>query len=135
MRAHAPATVTLPWKTLDGPPITQRLLFTGTRGTVIRRKDFNARYWKPALVTAGVLPEPKKGEHPEAAREHGMHALRHFYASLLLEAGENIRAVSEYLGHADPAMTLRVYAHLMPSSRERTRNAVDSVVHRPDPNR
>lgn len=37
-----------------------------------------------------------------------MHALRHFYASVL---------------HADPAMTLRVYTHLMPSSRERARRA------------
>lgn len=37
-----------------------------------------------------------------------MHALRHFYASVLLDGGESIKAVSEYLGHADPAMTLRV---------------------------
>lgn len=56
-----------------------------------------------------------------------MHALRHFYASVLLDAGESIKAVSEYLGHSDPAMTLRVYAHLMPSSTERARRALDGV--------
>lgn len=56
-----------------------------------------------------------------------MHALRHFYASVLLDAGESIKAVSEYLGHADPAMTLRVYAHLMPSSSARARRALDGV--------
>jgi site-specific recombinase XerD len=28
-----------------------------------------------------------------------MHALRHFYASVLLEAGESIKALSAYLGH------------------------------------
>lgn len=44
-----------------------------------------------------------------------------------LDAGENIKAVSEYTGHADPGMTLRVYAHLMPDSRERARRAIDSV--------
>lgn len=59
---------------------------------------------------------------------HGMHALRHFYASVLLDAGEGIKAVSEYLGHSDPGLTLRVYAHLMPSSQERTRKAVDRVL-------
>ncbi|WP_335978904.1 tyrosine-type recombinase/integrase [Streptomyces sp. CA2R106] len=127
MEAHAPVKVTLPWKSVDGPLVTHSLVFTGTRGTVMRRTDFNERYWKPALVAAGVLPEPEEGEDPEAAREHGMHALRHFYASVLLDAGENIKAVSEYLGHADPAMTLRVYAHLMPSSRERARKAIDAV--------
>jgi integrase len=48
-----------------------------------------------------------------------MHALRHFYASVLLDAGESITAVSEYTGHTDPGLTLRVYAHLMPNSKER----------------
>ncbi|WP_330459665.1 tyrosine-type recombinase/integrase [Streptomyces sp. NBC_00820] len=56
-----------------------------------------------------------------------MHALRHFYASVLLDAGESIKALSEYLGHADPAFTLRTYTHLMPSSDSRTRSAVDAL--------
>ncbi|TGN83339.1 integrase [Streptomyces griseoluteus] len=55
------------------------------------------------------------------------HALRHFYASVLLDAGENIKALAEYLRHSDPGLTLRVYAHLMPSSQERTRKAVAAV--------
>ncbi|MEU5297498.1 tyrosine-type recombinase/integrase [Streptomyces sp. GTA36] len=59
-----------------------------------------------------------------------MHALRHFYASALLDAGENIKAISEYMGHADPAMTLRVYSRLMPDSRDRARRAIDTVFQR-----
>lgn len=35
-----------------------------------------------------------------------MHALRHFYASVLLDTGENIKALSSYLGHGDPGFTL-----------------------------
>jgi hypothetical protein len=34
-----------------------------------------------------------------------MHALRHFYASVLIDAGESVKAVAEYLGHADPGFT------------------------------
>lgn len=49
-----------------------------------------------------------------------MHALRHFYASVLLDAGESIKALSEYLGHHDPSFTLRTYMHLMPNSEART---------------
>ncbi|GII53164.1 hypothetical protein Pth03_15530 [Planotetraspora thailandica] len=56
-----------------------------------------------------------------------MHALRHFYASVLLDAAENIKALSEYLGHHDPGFTLRTYTHLMPSSQERTRKAIAAV--------
>jgi hypothetical protein len=39
-----------------------------------------------------------------------------------------IKALSEYLGHADPGFTLRTYTHLMPTSAERTRRAVDAVL-------
>ncbi|MGW1533993.1 hypothetical protein [Streptomyces aureus] len=56
-----------------------------------------------------------------------MHALRRFYASVLLDAGESVKAVSEHLWHADAAMTLRVYAHLMPRSSERARRTLNGV--------
>ncbi|MET8406534.1 integrase [Streptomyces sp. NPDC005195] len=57
-----------------------------------------------------------------------MRALRHFSASVLLDAGGSIKAVSEYPGHHDPrspGCTLRTYTHLMPSSGTRIRAAVD----------
>ena len=72
---------------------------------------------RPALARAGVEP----------GRENGTHALRHHYASVLLDAGESIKAVSEYLGHSDAGFTLRTYTHLMPASGERTRLAVDAA--------
>jgi integrase len=46
---------------------------------------------------------------------------------VLLDADESIKAVSESLGHADPGLMLRLYAHLMPLSQERTRKAIDWV--------
>lgn len=125
---YPPVELTLPWLRPDGRRVTKRLLFTRIGGDgVVRRTDFNTGAWKPALVAAGVIPAPEPGKRHQAAREHGMHALRHFYASVLLDGGENIRALSQYLGHGDPGFTLRVYTHLMPSSESRTRNAVDSM--------
>ncbi len=53
--------------------------------------------------------------------------MRHFYASVLLDAGENIKALSTYLGHTDPGFTLRTYTHLLPSSEGRARIAMDKV--------
>ena len=50
-------------------------------------------------------------------RRRHKHELRHSFASLLLANGIDIRTVSELLGHADPAMTLRVYAHAMPGHK------------------
>ncbi|KAB2813348.1 tyrosine-type recombinase/integrase [Pimelobacter simplex] len=80
--------------------------------------------WKPALRAARI----------EASRENGMHALRLWYASVLLGPGESVRTVAADLGHDDRAFTLRTYTHLMPSSAERTRKAVASPLRaRPRP--
>ncbi|MCH5674426.1 tyrosine-type recombinase/integrase, partial [Streptomyces gilvus] len=128
MDAFKPVEITLPWRKPDGPKVSARLLFTNTASGIVWRSNFNIQEWKPALAAAGLISEADEDGKYESAREHGMHALRHFYASVLLDAGESIKAVSEYLGHSDPGLTLRVYAHLMPSSQERTRKAVDRVL-------
>ncbi|WBB73414.1 site-specific integrase [Micromonospora sp. WMMD1128] len=113
-----PVTLTLPWEhPASEERVTARLLFTTTYRNAINRCRFNETTWRPAVVRAGITP----------TRATGMHALRHFYASSLLDAGESIKAVASYLGHADPGFTLRVYTHLMPASEERTRNAIDGL--------
>ncbi|WEH39451.1 site-specific integrase [Streptomyces sp. AM 2-1-1] len=121
LRAHIaqyPAReVTLPWKDLNGPLVTATLILYGPEGLALNRNRFNHRVWKPTLEAAGV----------PMIRDNGTHALRHFYASVLLDAGESIKALSEYLGHHDPGFTLRTYTHLMPASETRTRAAVDGV--------
>jgi len=95
-------------------------VFTTRERRPLNRNYINTHVWKKALRAAGVDP----------SRINGMHALRHYYASALLETGVSIRAVSEYLGHADPGFTLRIYAHLMPTSDERARQAMDLALGR-----
>jgi integrase len=90
----------------------------------VAANDFNRDYWKVALKAAGV---------PYGRYENGMHELRHFFASVLLDQGESIKAVAEWLGHADPSFTLKIYTHLMPSSSDRTRSVIGKLYgRRPD---
>lgn len=116
--AYPPVDVTLPWEDpLRGTPTTARLILTTPRRNAINRATFDGKSWRPAIMRAGIEP----------TRATGTHALRHFYASALLDAGESIKALAEYLGHADPAFTLRTYTHLMPSSEGRARRAIDAL--------
>ena len=117
MTRFPPREVTLPWDRLDGPRRTFSLLLTTRERGALNRNYFNTKIWRPALIDTGI----------EAKRENGCHALRHFYASTLLDAGESIKALSEHLGHSDPGFTLRTYTHLLPTSNERTRKAIDSA--------
>jgi integrase len=135
LRAHRKryplVAVTLPWGVPGGEPRSYRLLFTDAKGRPYNRSVFNQGDWKRALVAAGVIPPRTTGsQYFAAAPDDGMHALRHAYASVLLDAGETIKALAEYLGHSDPGFTLRTYTHLMPASAARTRRAIDQAFDR-----
>jgi integrase len=61
--------------------------------------------WKRVLAHAGV-PCRKP------------HALRHFYASLLIQHGEDIVYIRDQLGHSSTKITLDIYGHLMRRTKE-----------------
>jgi integrase len=81
---------------------------------------------------------PRKGEAPRAKEDFEMlklipaklrfHDLRHTVASILLSQGQSVRAVSQHLGHSNPALTLRVYAHCMPSDDPQLAAALDKML-------
>lgn len=56
------------------------------------------------------------------------HDLRHYYASLLIESGANIKVVQARLRHASATTTLNTYGHLWPDSDDATRNAVSAIL-------
>lgn len=116
LRRFPAVEVALPWRELDGQATRAELVFHRD-GAPVNRNEHNRTVWRPAIKAAGVVP----------ARDTGMHALRHHYASVLLDAGVSIRALAEYLSHHDPGFTLRTYAHMMPASDDRARAAVDAA--------
>ena len=46
-----------------------------------------------------------------------MHSLRHSFATMALANGATIKDVQSLLGHSDPALTLRVYSHVLQSNQ------------------
>ncbi len=62
----------------------------------------------PKLIAAHNQKTPSEPLPP--AR---LHDLRHIHATTLLLAGVPVHVVAVRLGHADPSITLRVYAHVL----------------------
>ncbi|MGE5607173.1 MAG: tyrosine-type recombinase/integrase [Bacteroidota bacterium] len=53
------------------------------------------------------------------------HSLRHSYASMLLANGEDIKVISENLGHTDIKITLDLYTHVMDELKKRSARKLD----------
>jgi integrase len=61
--------------------------------------------------------EPEEGPRPKNPLPHArLHDLRHLHATTLLLSGVPVHVVAARLGHADPAITLRAYAHVIRSA-------------------
>lgn len=134
---YAPVEFRLPWRG-PGRPVGHvervMLLITTRFGNTVNQSSWNYDAWKPALARAGVISpwggEASTSRHGrggwEPSREFGFHILRHTYASVQLQAGESIVALSQWLGHDDPGFTLRRYTHFMPEDGTRGRAAMDA---------
>lgn len=102
------------WK-LACPPGKHDLVFPTDAGNPMNHNNMVNRYFRPTLEAAGL----------DIIR---FHDLRHTYASLLIEQGENIKYIQTQLGHSNPTVTLNVYAHLMkPTNQEAAMKLEDAI--------
>lgn len=58
----------------------------------------------------------------------GLHECRHTFASLMIAAGVNAKALSTYMGHASITITLDRYGHLMPGAEEEAADLLDAFL-------
>lgn len=83
-----------------------------SRAGFISPRTFDYRYHK-LLKTAGI-------------QTINYHALRHTFATRCIEAGIDVKTLSELLGHTDASITLNTYVH---SSMERKRTQLELLHH------
>nr|WP_241634859.1 site-specific integrase [Fusobacterium gastrosuis] len=60
-------------------------------------------------------------------RDLTIHDLRHSHASLLINNGVEILAISKRLGHSNPTMTLNIYSHLYKSTEQRALDIINKL--------
>ena len=84
-------------------------VFTSLEGEPLTPSNARRRGLEKAAKRAGLDSE----DLPKLC----FHDLRHLYASLLIADGMDVVFVSRMLGHADPSITLSIYAHLWDAHR------------------
>jgi integrase len=113
------------WK-LSCPKGELGLVFPNGAGGVESHANIVNRGLLPKMIKAGVAVDTGKkdddGNPVMVAKYSGLHALRHFYASWLINRpqegglGLPIKLVQERMGHSSIAQTANTYTHLFPRS-------------------
>jgi integrase len=60
--------------------------------------------------------------------DFGLHEARHTFASLMIDAGVNAKALTEYMGHSSITVTFDRYGHLMPGNHEQAAALLDAYL-------
>ncbi len=100
-------------------------------------------HWGPAWQDTGLVFTHPDGAplHPDTVTKRlrrlvraaglpwvKLHGLRHTHATLMLEAGVNIKIVQERLGHSSIAITGDVYSHVTPGMQDEAAARVAAIV-------
>ena len=103
--------------TRDGGYLLKHNVLRSLRAVIRRANTPPGKINKGGRPKKGETPRPKEPFEPLKLLPAKLrfHDLRHTVASVLLSQGQSVRAVSQRLGHSNPALTLRIYAHCMPS--------------------
>lgn len=99
----------------DGYRGSEAPVFASKSGTPLRPENVYRRALVPAAIGAGFKVEVEIKGKKKTRSAVSFHTFRHTCASLLFEAGRNVKQVQAWLGHADPGFTLKTYIHLMDS--------------------
>jgi integrase len=91
-------------------------IFATSTGRPISATSFYERFWRPALRECSL---------PTTLTPH---CLRHGTASLLLNQNVPIPVVSKYLGHSNPQVTMRTYAHMIDGTSGMAADGIDAAL-------
>jgi integrase len=69
-------------------------------------------------------------EEPDPLAPIELHECRHTFASTMIDAGVNLKALASYLGHSSITITLDLYGHLMPGNEDAAAQLLDGYLER-----
>ena len=108
----------------DGLAFGQSAQTPHSDGSIRKRA---AKAWADANADERKRAEAE-GRKPNLLVPIGLHECRHTFASLMIAAGVNAKALSTYLGHSSITITLDRYGHLMPGNEAEAVELIDTYL-------
>jgi integrase len=88
--------------------------------------------WRPFNSTP-LAKRAERGWNAAELERITLHECRHTFASLMIAAGVNAKALSAYMGHANISITMDRYGHLMPGNEREAAVMLDAYLGRNAP--
>jgi integrase len=114
------------------PGDADALVFPDSAGGYMRGSNVRRRWWSQAVAAAELFPRigTDAAGQPTVVFDFKLHELRHTAASLAIQAGANIKALQNMLGHESAGLTLDRYGHLYGSDVEAVGVALNELLTR-----
>ena len=120
------------------PKSAPGLVFPTAAGNVQNLSNIHNRIWRPLLERLGMiapdtgkrdasgeLVRDKVGRSFRPESRFTLYGLRHFYASVQIAAGRNVKELQALMGHESVRLTLDIYGHLFKDERRDAQIAAD----------
>ncbi|MCU7859820.1 MAG: site-specific integrase [Candidatus Thiodiazotropha sp. (ex Lucinoma kastoroae)] len=112
----------------DRCPSSQHdLVFPTDSGKPINLGNFRAGAWLPLMKEVGLMEaEMIQGEMVLRPR-YTPYALRHYFASKLIEKGQDLKLIQQVMGHSKIEVTFNVYGHLLKDREEAKKQSAEEL--------
>lgn len=112
------------------PDSREGLVFPGKDGGYMHGYEYRYR-WASWCASVGLAAEREDSNKRGADKYEVLvtsHQLRHYYASMLYEAGIGVKDAQTLLGHSNVQTTLNVYTHISKRQKETTADRLNEFL-------
>lgn len=103
------------------------LVFPTDTGKPLSLGNFRAGAWIPLMKEVGLTDTEKHGTGEIVRPKYTPYALRHYFASKLIEKGKDLKFIQEAMGHSKIEITLNVYGHLLKDREESKKQTAEEL--------
>lgn len=109
------------------PKSSKGLVFATASGEPMALVNFRAGCWDPLMREAKLMKVVKRGGKNVEVPKYTPYALRHYFASKLIETGRDLKFIQTAMGHSKIEVTFNVYGHLLRGREEQHKQSAEEL--------
>lgn len=109
------------------PKSDANLVFPTSSGAPMALVNFRAGAWDPLMREAGLTRTINRNGMKVEVPKYTPYALRHYFASKLIETGRDLKFIQTAMGHSKIEVTFNVYGHLIRGREEQHKQSAEEL--------